>query len=73
MADAYEGTRHILITVDGTGALSYHHEGLSPVEVMGLLETVKAWAFVDLQMSREQCQVKTAPLPSFFERLRGQK
>ena len=40
--------RGIVIWIDGPGALHYQHEGLTPVQILGLLEMVKHFAFADL-------------------------
>lgn len=53
--------RGVVVRVDGEGKLTISHDGLSPVEVMGLLSMAQVYLMDDLQL-RERKQHADATL-----------
>lgn len=62
--------RGILVRVDGAGTITIQHDGLTPVECMGLLAMAQAYLMDDLQL-RERKQTDDATLLDALRSARG--
>jgi len=62
--------RGIVVRVDGEGKIVISHDGLSPVECMGLLAMAQAYLMDDLQL-RERKQTDDATLLDALRSARG--
>lgn len=62
--------RGILVRVDGEGKIVISHDGLTPVEIMGLLSMAQVYLMDDLQL-RERKQTDDATLLAALKAARG--